>query len=194
MLETQGFEVAGEAGDGRRAVQLAKKLRPDIVIIDIGMPGLNGVEATRQISTEVPQAKIIVLSMHSDSRFILGVLGAGASGYLLKDSAFEELSAAIQAIAKGQTYYLSPVIADVVIRKAIGTLSAKTASADKLSNREKEILQLVAEGRSTREIAAALYVSVKTVETHRKQIMDKLNIHSIAALTKYAIREGITSL
>ena len=194
MLETQGFEVAGEAGDGRRAVQLAKKLRPDIVIIDIGMPGLNGVEATRQISTEVPQAKIIVLSMHSDSRFILGVLGAGARGYLLKDSAFEELSAAIQAIAKGQTYYLSPVIADVVIRKAIGTLSAKTASADKLSNREKEILQLVAEGRSTREIAAALYVSVKTVETHRKQIMDKLNIHSIAALTKYAIREGITSL
>jgi DNA-binding NarL/FixJ family response regulator len=194
MLETQGFEVAGEAGDGRRAVQLAKKLRPDIVIIDIGMPGLNGVEATRQISTEVPQAKIIVLSMHSDSRFILGVLGAGASGYLLKDSAFEELSAAIQAIAKGQTYYLSPVIADVVIRKAIGTLSAKTASADKLSNREKEILQLVAEGRSTREIAAALYVSVKTVETHRKQIMDKLNIHSVAGLTKYAIREGITSL
>ena len=194
MLETQGFEVAGEAGDGRHAVQLAKKLRPDIVVIDIGMPGLNGVEATRQISTEVPQAKIIVLSMHSDSRFILGVLGAGARGYLLKDSAFEELSAAIQAIAKGQTYYLSPVIADVVIRKAIENLSPKTAAADKLSSREKEILQLVAEGRSTREIATALYVSIKTVETHRKQIMDKLNIHSIAGLTKYAIREGITSL
>lgn len=194
MLETQGFEVAGEAEDGRRAVQLAKKLRPDIVIIDIGMPGLNGVEATRQISTEVPQAKIIVLSMHSDSRFILGVLGAGARGYLLKDAAFEELSIAIQAIAKGQTYYLSPVIADVVIRKAIENVSPKTAAGDKLSSREKEILQLVAEGRSTREIAAALYVSIKTVETHRKQIMDKLNIHSIAGLTKYAIREGITSL
>lgn len=194
MLETQGFEVAGEAEDGRRAVQLAKKLRPDIVIIDIGMPGLNGVEATRQISTEVPQAKIIVLSMHSDSRFILGVLGAGARGYLLKDAAFEELSIAIQAIAKGQTYYLSPVIADVVIRKAIENVSPKTAAGDKLSSREKEILQLVAEGRSTREIAAALYVSIKTVETHRKQIMDKLNIDSIAGLTKYAIREGITSL
>jgi DNA-binding NarL/FixJ family response regulator len=194
MLERQGFEVIGEAEEGRRAVQLAKKLRPDIVILDIGMPGLNGVEATRQISTEVPQAKIIVLSMHSDSRFILGVLGAGACGYLLKDSAFEELSTGIKAISEGQPYYLSPAIADVVIRKAIGNLSAKAASGDKLSNREKEILQLIAEGRSTREIAATLYVSVKTVETHRKQIMDKLNIHSIAELTKYAIREGITSL
>jgi two-component system, NarL family, response regulator NreC len=194
MLERQGFEVIGEAEEGRRAVQLAKKLRPDIVIIDIGMPGLNGVEATRQISTEVPQAKIIVLSMHSDSRFILGVLGAGACGYLLKDSAFEELSASIRAISEGQTYYLSPAIADVVVRKAIGNLSAKTASGHKLSSREQEILQLIAEGRSTREIAATLYVSVKTVETHRKQIMDKLNIHSIAELTKYAIREGITSL
>jgi DNA-binding NarL/FixJ family response regulator len=194
LLERDGFEVVGEADNGRSAVRLAKQLQPDIVITDIAMPDLNGVEATRQICAEAPRSKILALSMHTESRFVLGILEAGASGYLLKDAAFEELSVAIKALLKGQTY-LSPAVADVVVRHSLGRLEPKKRTPQaRLSQREQEVLQLIAEGKSTREIAAMLYVSVKTVETHRKQIMDKLNIHSIAGLTKYAVREGLTSL
>jgi DNA-binding NarL/FixJ family response regulator len=195
LLESEGFEVKGEAEDGRSAVRLANKLKPDAVIIDISMPVLNGIEATRQIRQESPGVKVVVLSMRSDSQAVLAAFAAGASGYLLKDAAFEEIVAALNVVVKGQVY-LSPSIAHVVVRNSIDHWLPGSAvrSHRKISSRETEILQLVAEGRSCKEIASALYVSVKTIETHRKQIMDKLNLQSIAELTKYAIREGVTSL
>jgi two-component system, NarL family, response regulator NreC len=194
LLESQGFEIVGEAEDGRSAVKLAKKLDPDAVIIDISMPGLNGIEATRQIHQEAPQVKVIVLSMRSDRRAVLAAFAAGASGYLLKEAAFEEMVVAIKVALKGQTY-LSPAIAHVVVRNSIEYWSASAEPMGRgISSREREILQLVAEGRSSKEMAESLYVSVKTIETHRKQIMNKLNLHSIAELTKYAVREGVTSL
>jgi DNA-binding NarL/FixJ family response regulator len=194
LLESQGFQVVGEAEDGRSAVKLAKKLDPDAVIIDISMPGLNGIEATRQIHQEAPQVKVIVLSMRSDRRAVLAAFAAGASGYLLKEAAFEEMVVAIKVVLKGQTY-LSPAIAHVVVRNSIEYWSASAEPMGRgISSREREILQLVAEGRSSKEMAESLYVSVKTIETHRKQIMNKLNLHSIAELTKYAVREGVTSL
>jgi DNA-binding NarL/FixJ family response regulator len=194
LLEREGFQVVAEADNGRTAVKLAKELQPDVVITDIGLPNLNGVEATRQICAQAPRSKVLALSMHTESRFITGVLQAGASGYLLKDAAFEELSGAIQAVLKGQIY-LSPAIAGVVVTRLIGRAGAKLKSPHaNLSKREQEVLQLIAEGKSTKQIAAALYISAKTVETHRKQIMDKLGIHNVAELTKYAIREGVTFL
>ena len=194
LLQKTGIEVAAEAADGRSAVQLAKKVSPDVVILDISMPVLNGIEATQQISREVPQAKVIVMSMHSESHFVLGALRAGASGYLLKDAAFEELLVAVTSVLKDQIY-LSPAIAGIVVRaSARPTSSKREFLCRKTSTREREVLQLLVEGKSTKEIASTLYVSVKTIETHRKQIMDKLRLYSIAELTKYAIREGITTV
>jgi DNA-binding NarL/FixJ family response regulator len=194
LLERDGLQVVAEADNGRSAVRLAKELQPDLVITDIAMPDLNGVEATRQICAEAPRSKVLALSMHTESRFVLGILEAGASGYLLKDAAFEELSGAIKAVLKDQIY-LSPAIAGAVVKQSLGRLGSKLRPQQaKLSKREREVLQLIAEGKSTKEIAARLYVSVKTVETHRKQIMDKLDIYSVAELTKYAIREGVTFL
>jgi DNA-binding NarL/FixJ family response regulator len=159
------------------------------------MPGLNGIEATRQIRKVSPKTKVVVLSMRSDSRAVLMAFAAGASGYLLKESAFEEMVVALNAVANGQTY-LSPTIAEVVVRNSVERWLPESAAPRhrKISSREREILQLVAEGKSSREIAASLYVSVKTIETHRKQIMNKLSLHSVAELTKYAIREGMTAL
>ena len=194
LLENRGFEVTGEAEDGRSAIRLAKQLEPDAVIIDISLPGLNGIEATRQIHQNSPQVKIVVLSMRADSRAVLAALAAGASAYLLKEAAFEEVVIALRVALKGQTY-LSPAIAHVVVQSSVQYWSANPGSVrDGISGREREILQLVAEGRSSKEMAASLFVSVKTIETHRKQIMNKLHLHSIAELTKYAIREGVTSL
>jgi len=195
LLEREGFEVMGEAEDGRSAVRLATKLPLDAVIIDISMPGLNGIEATRQIRQASPKVKVVVLTMRSDSQAVLKAFAAGASGYLLKESAFEEMVVALNVVANGQTY-LSPSIAEVVVRNSVEQWSpgAATYRQRKISSREREILQLVAEGKSSREIAAALYVSVKTIETHRKQIMNKLSLHSVAELTKYAIREGMTAV
>ena len=194
LLETQGFQVAGEAADGRTAVKLAKALQPDAVIIDISMPGLNGIDATKQIHQDCPAIKVIVLSMRSDSRAVLEALAAGASAYLLKEAAFDEVVVALKVAMQGKTY-LSPAIAHLVVRHSVEHWSAGHGQMGRgISEREREILQLVAEGRSSKEMAASLYVSVKTIETHRKQIMDKLNLHSIAELTKYAIREGVTSM
>jgi two-component system response regulator NreC len=194
LLQNRGFEVAAEAEDGRCAVRLAKQLKPDAVIIDISMPGLNGIEATRQIHLDSSEVKIIVLSMRADSRSVLAALAAGASAYLLKEAAFEEVVTALRAVLKGQTY-LSPAIAHVVVQNSVQHWTANPGCVRHgISGREREILQLVAEGRSSKEMAASLFVSVKTIETHRKQIMDKLNLHSVAELTKYAIREGVTSL
>ena len=194
LLESQGFEVVGEAEDGRSAVKLVKKLDPNAVIIDISMPELNGIEATRQIHRETPQVKVIVLSMRSDRQAVLAAFAAGTSGYLLKESAFEEMIIAIKVALEGRTY-LSPAIAHVLVRESIEQWSVSAEPMGRgISSREREILQLVAEGRSSKEMAESLYVSVKTIETHRKQIMNKLNLHSIAELTKYAVREGVTSL
>lgn len=194
LLQKKGIEVAAEAADGRSAVQLAKKVSPDVVILDISMPVLNGIEATQQISREAPQAKVIVMSIHSESHFVLGALSAGAAGYLLKDAAFEELLVAVRSVLKGQIY-LSPAIAEVVVKASVRHTSSKREFLRrKTSSREREVLQLLVEGKSTKEIASSLYVSVKTIETHRKQIMDKLKLRSIAELTKYAIREGITTV
>jgi DNA-binding NarL/FixJ family response regulator len=194
LEKDQDIEVAGEAEDGREALQLARKLSPDVVIMDIAMPDLNGIEATRQILSEIQDVKVVALSMHSDKRFVSEMLKAGASAYLLKDCAFEELITAIRTIMKGKIY-LSPGIAGVVIEDYIRKGTKKDSSVfSLLSDREREVLQLMAEGRTTKEVAAHLNVSIKTVETHRTNIMTKLDIHSIAELTKYAIREGLTTL
>jgi two-component system, NarL family, response regulator NreC len=194
LEKQQDFEVTAEAENGLEAVQLAKKLRPHIIIMDIGMPGLNGIEATRQIVADVPSVKVIALSMHSDKRFVIEMLKAGVCGYLLKDSASEELVSAIRTVLAGKPY-LSPQITDVVLKDYLGALSKAEPSAfTLLTPREREVLQLIAEGRTTKQIATALFVSVKTVDTHRQQLMEKLDLRSVAELTKYAIREGLTSL
>lgn len=188
------MEVIAQAADGRTAVKLVRKLSPDVVVIDISMPDLNGIEATRQIIAQSPGVKIIALSMHSDKRFVLGMLEAGAVGYLLKSYACEELIPAIQAVLANHIY-LSPKLSDIAIKGYINySLSSSNSVSSSLSFRECEVLQLLAEGNSTKEIAAQLCVSVKTVETHRQHIMGKLDIYSVAELTKYAIREGITPL
>jgi len=195
LLEKQpDFTIVAEAEDGLNAFDGVKKYKPDIAILDIGMPGLNGVEVTRRIRSEIAETKVIALSMHADRRFVMGVLEAGANGYLLKDSAFAELVTAVTAVATGKMY-LSPSIAETVVKSSLEKLDrGQRGSSVLLSGREREVLQMIAEGKSTKEIAFKLFVSTKTVETHRKQIMDKLNIRTIAGLTKYAIREGLTSL
>jgi two-component system response regulator NreC len=194
LQERPDMEVVGEAENGREAVRLARELSPDLVIMDVTMPDLNGIDATRIITTGSNNTKVIALSMYSDKQFVQGMIQAGASGYLLKDCAFEELVSAIKAVIQGDTY-LSPGIAGIVVQDYLTKLTTDRSSADTvLTNREREVLQLIAEGNSTKEIAARLTVSVKTVETHRRQIMEKLGIFSIAELTKYAIREGLTSL
>ena len=195
LLEKQsGMEVIAEAEDGRTTVDLAYELKPDVVVIDISMPDLNGIDATRQIISAAPNIKVIALSMHSDRKFVREMLAAGASGYLLKDSAFEELGTALAAVINNQTY-LSPKIADTVIKDYLGKIdTTESKTSPSLTNREREVLQLLAEGRTTKEIASKLCVSIKTIETHRKQIMEKLGLKSVAELTKYAIREGLTSL
>jgi DNA-binding NarL/FixJ family response regulator len=163
--------------------------------MDVTMPNLNGIEAARQIASEMPDVKVIALSMNSDRRYVLAMFAAGASGYLLKNAASEELMRAIDVVA-GNHKYVSPLVSDAVIASAIGEPVATAARADLpvLSGREREVLQLLAEGRTSKEIAAGLGVAVSTVETHRRQIMEKLSLHSVAELTKYAIREGLTSL
>jgi DNA-binding NarL/FixJ family response regulator len=195
LLEKQAdFEVVDEADDGIAAVKKTIKRSPDVVIMDVTMPGLNGIEATRQIKSEMPDVKVIALSMHAEKRFVAEMLNAGASAYLLKDSAFEELVRAIRAVLVNKIY-LNSSIAEKVIKDYVKHVPRESFSAFSiLSKREREVLQLLAEGSSTKEIASLLYLSIKTVETHRKNIMEKLDLHSIAELTKYAIREGITSL
>ncbi len=189
-----GMEVIAEAEDGRMAVELVRELTPDVVIMDIAMPILNGIEATRQIISEAPNTKIIALSMHSDRRFLANMLGAGASGYLLKNCAFKELIYAIQNVISDQIY-LSPAIVSIVIDDYVHHLSSADSSSQSiLTPREREVLQLLAEGKTTKEIASCLTVSVTTIDTHRKNIMEKLGYHNIADLIKFAIREGITFL
>ena len=192
--EQNGMEVVAEAENGRAAVKLTRRLRPDVVVMDINMPDLNGIDASRQIVAEIPGTKIIVFSMHTERQFVVGALKAGVSGYLQKDSAFEELAKAIRTVVANQTY-LSPKIAGGVVRGYVEKLmTAESAHPALLTGREREVVQLYAEGRETKQIAKILNLSVKTVETHRRNIMKKLNITSIADLTKFAIREGLTTL
>lgn len=193
LLEQEAdLEVIAEADDGRMAVRLARELLPQVVIMDVGMPDLNGIEATRQVLADSPGVKVIALSMHSDRRFVMNMLRAGASGYLLKDSAFEELATAIRMVLNNKIY-LSTEIANVVIKDYLQGGGDESVFSV-LSPREREVLQLMAEGKSSRQIADHLVISIKTVETHRMQIMHKLQIFSVAELTKYAIREGLSSL
>ena len=194
LASESDMKVVAEADNGRSVLRQVEKLCPDLVIMDISMPGLNGIDATRQIIADCPSVKVIALSMHSDSLFVLNMLKAGASGYLLKDCALGELVTAIRAVM-GQKAYLSPGISDVVIKDFVSGQSTSGGSGPfTLTAREREVLQLMAEGKSTKEIAEHLCVSIKTVESHRKQIMDKSAIRSVAELTKYAIRQGLTSI
>jgi len=194
MLEREPeFEVIGKVTDGSQAVRLSREQVPDIVIMDLTMPDMGGIEATRLITVERPAVKVLCLSMHADHGFVMAALEAGASGYVLKDGARKELLHAIRTVTKGQVY-LSPGIAGMVVDAAKSKTAANIPPiVAMLTEREREVLQLLAQGEATKEIAFRLHLSVKTVGTHRRHIMDKLNIHGIAALTKFAIREGLIS-
>lgn len=194
LLEREGITVVGEAANGRDAVAAARRLKPDIVLMDISMPEMNGVDATRRVLGDVPGAKVVALSMHTDRRYVIAMFTAGASGYLLKGAASDELAQALRAVSQGMTY-VSPAVGGVVVGELLdhsrGEGDPKPRS---LTAREREVLQLLAEGKSSKDIAKILHVAVATVETHRRQIMEKLDLHTIAELTKYAVREGLTAL
>ena len=191
LLEKAEVEVVGEASDGHQAVAETKRLHPDVVVMDVAMPKLNGIDATRRIAAEMPQVKVIGLSMNTDRRYVLAMLEAGAAGYMLKSGTSEELRAALDVVTSGQKY-LSPAIASSVVDEALGAKS-HLCSDRPPSMREREVLQLIAEGKSSKEIATILQIAVPTVETHRRQLMNKLKLRTVAELTKYAIREGLTS-
>ena len=186
--------VVGEASDGHEALAVTGRAEPDIVVMDVSMRGLNGVDATRRLTSERPEVKVLGLSMNADARYVLSMLTAGAAGYLLKDAAAEELLSALQAVAQGRRY-LSSSIAGVVIDAATKPPPVvDAASSSRLSVREREVLQLLAEGATSKDIAAKLHIATTTVESHRRQIMQKLDLRTIAELTKYAVREGLTTL
>lgn len=186
--------VIAEAATGTEAVQLAREQRPDVIVMDITMPDLNGIDATRLITAELPDVKVLALSMESDRRFVVEVLKAGANGYVLKDAAFAELATAIRAVSSGETY-LPPRITNLLIKEYLQRIPEEvSATYENLSAREREILQLIADGSNAKEIAFTFGVSVKTVENQRHSIMKKLDLYSIAELTKYAVRQGLTSL
>ena len=190
----EGILVIGEADDGRDAVRQAIELRPDVVVMDVTMPGLNGVEAARQIVAKAPGVRVLALSAHVDQQHVSAMLEAGATGYLAKDCEADELVEAIGRLSRGKVY-LGSGVADVVVGDYVKRLDGDASpSASVLTAREREVLQLLAEGKSTKEIAGLLDVSVKTVDTHRANLMSKLGLRSIAELTKYAIREGLTSI
>lgn len=186
--------VVGEAGDGREAVAMAESLKPDVVVMDIGMPTLNGIEAARQVREKLPDIQVVMLSMHADEGYVLRALKAGAKAYLLKDSAEADLARAIRAAAEGKSFF-SPAVGRVLLEDYVRKLQRTGAedSYDLLSPREREILQLVAEGKSSKEIAHLLNLSVYTVETHRARVMQKLNLRGIPELILYAVRKGIIS-
>lgn len=194
LMQHEGFEVVGEASDGRQAVKTAEELKPDIMIMDIGMPSLNGIEATAQIVKKNPGIRVIILSVHSDEEYLLRALNAGAKGYLLKESAHLDLKRAVEAVAQGHSFF-SPTISKMLMDDFVQQLQRRGMkdSYDLLTDREKEILQLLAEGKSNKEIASLLNLSVYTVETHRTHIMQKLDLHSAVEIVMYAVRKKIIS-
>lgn len=194
LIENQpDMNVVGEAEDGQKVVQLAKQLSPDIIVMDISMPNLNGVEAARIILKENPDIQIIALSVHSDKHFVTEMLKAGASGYVIKSCLFDEVLRAIQTVGNGD-YYLSPKITDVMVDDYKYYMATLYKSSEvRLTSRERQVIQLLTEGKSTKQIALSLHVSPKTVDSNRREVMNKLGIFSLAELTKYAIREGLTS-
>jgi DNA-binding NarL/FixJ family response regulator len=195
LLEAQAdFEIVAEADDGRTAVSLTRKHSPDVIIMDVSMPELNGIDATRQIFREIGTAKVIALSMYSDKRFVNGMLEAGVSGYLLKNCVVTELISAIRSVMRGQKYLSPQILGDVVEGYREHLTRGNVQKEVPLSSREREIVQLIAEGKDSRQIAECLHISPKTVESHRRRIMEKLEIHSVAELTKFAIREGLTTI
>ena len=193
LRDIPGTEVVGEADNGRDTVRLCLELEPDLVIMDVAMPELSGIEATRQIVKERPDTKVIALSMHSTKRFVLDMLQAGAVGYLLKNCAFKELADALSTVRAGRAY-ISPAVASVVVERIVSPKSDESYAVHTLTPREREVLQLLAEGRRVSEVANTLHVSAKTVQTHRRNIMAKLNLFSLPELTKFAIQQGLTSL
>ncbi|HET7199822.1 MAG TPA: response regulator transcription factor [Burkholderiales bacterium] len=193
LLESMdGVTVVAEAGNGSEVLELARTHRPDIVLLDISMPGLGGLEASVQLKQELPGVRVVMLSMHANEEYVLQALRAGAAGYMLKDSATGELELALKAVMQGETY-LSPPISKQVVEGYVQRVGSEQPAADNLTPRQRQVLQLIAEGHSTKEIAYRLELSVKTVETHRAQLMERLHIRDIAGLVKYAIRNGIVS-
>jgi DNA-binding NarL/FixJ family response regulator len=195
LLERQpDLEVVGETENGRETVELAASLRPDVVVMDVGMPVLNGIEATQTIVTQCPTIAVVILSMHADESYVMRALKAGARGYLLKDSAAADLIGAIQAISQGKSFF-SPKVSRILAEDYVRVLKQKGAvdTYDLLTSREREILQLLAEGKANKEVATALNISPYTVETHRSHILQKLNLHNSAELVLYAVRKGIIS-
>jgi DNA-binding NarL/FixJ family response regulator len=193
LLERQAnLQVVGEASDGRQAVALIEKTNPDVVIMDIAMPNLNGIEATRQIVNQNPRTAVAILSMHSDESYVIRALKAGARAYLLKDSAEADLLAAVRALTEGKSFF-SPAISRILVEDYMRQLQSRGAedTYELLTNREREILQLLAEGRTNKEVANMLNLSLYTVETHRTHILQKLNLHSVPELILYAVRKGI---
>jgi DNA-binding NarL/FixJ family response regulator len=186
----QGVQIVGEAADGRQALQLVKEQRPDIVLMDISMPGLNGLEAAGRIAKAYPEVRVLMLSAHSSEEYVCQALRAGVSGYLLKDASTAELEIALRAVAQGQTY-LSPAISRHVINDYMRRVGGEAGSLEILTPRQREILQLICEGQTTKEIARTLHISIKTVETHRAQLMERLGIHDVAGLVRYALRVGL---
>jgi DNA-binding NarL/FixJ family response regulator len=188
ILEAQpDMEIVGEAGNGREAARLAEELKPDIVVMDVAMPELNGIEATRRLAASVPHTRVVALSMHKDSVYVREILRAGARGYLLKDSPPADLLSAVRSVAMGQSY-LSPAVSNAVLddyRRHV------TNPIDLLTSREREVLQMLAEGKTNKEIAGVLNLSVYTVDAHRGRIMEKLNLHSINDLVRFAVRNGL---
>jgi len=187
-----GVQVVGEAGDGHEALRLVETLRPRVVLMDIAMPGLNGLEATARIARDHPETRVIILSMHVSEEYAARALRAGGAGYLPKDADVRELELAIEAVARGETY-LSPAVSTHVVADYRRRLAEAPDALARLTPRQREVLQLLAEGHSTKEIAFRLHVSVKTVETHRAQVMDRLDIHDLAGLVRFAVRMGLVS-
>ena len=187
LLEQDGFQVVGEAGDGHEAVRLTAKHKPDVAILDIGMPLLNGIDAAREITRASPSTRIILLTMYSETHYILEALRAGVTGYLLKSRAAEDLARAIREVDRGSVYLSGGIPRDAVE----AYLASGETARDPLTPRERQVLQLVAEGKSTKEVAVVLGISVKTAESHRGRIMRKLDIHDTASLVRFAIRQGV---
>lgn len=188
LLEKEGFKVVGEASDGQEVLRLAQTLFPDVAVLDLAMPNLNGIDTCRQLTRDVPKTKSILLTMHADDHYVLEALQAGFKGYVLKNKAPEDLVNAVREVARGGVY----MSADVSLTVTQAYLNQTDLAASPLSNRERQVLQLIAEGKTTKEVAAILNVSVKTAETHRTRIMEKLDIHGTAGLVRYAIRKGLT--